>query len=153
KTTQKAFFDYHPTRAGLDASLSSTGATVVAPGDARSNGTPLQYFAQQEGKNAIYIQLDDRTYRDARLGLVGGGDDVTSSRRLNPSRTMLGATQLAWVEQTLLDAQKAGTPWKFVAISTPIDQTGPAQDGKSWFGGYAAERNELLKFIADNRIQ
>jgi len=153
KTVQKAFFDYHPTRAGLDANLNSTGPVVVAPGDPRSNGTPLQYFAQQEGKNAIYIQLDDRTYRDARLGTPGGVDDVTSDRRLNPNRAMLGATQLAWAKQTLLDAQNAGTPWKFVVISTPIDQTGPAQDGKSWFGGYMAERNDLLKFIADHKIQ
>ncbi len=66
---------------------------------------------------------------------------------------MLGVTQLAWFKQTLLAAQAAGTPWKSVSISTPIDQTGPAQDGKSWYGGYTAERNDLLKFIADNRIQ
>src|SRR5215468_6797091 len=122
KTAQKAFFDYHPTRAGLDANLNSTGPVVVAPGD-------------------------------PRLGTPGGVDDVTSDRRLNPNRAMLGATQLAWAKQTLLDAQNAGTPWKFVVISTPIDQTGPAQDGKSWFGGYMAERNDLLKFIADHKIQ
>jgi len=73
--------------------------------------------------------------------------------QLNPNRAMLGAMQLAWAKQTLLGAQNAGTPWKFVVISTPIDQTGPAQDGKSWFGGYAAERNDLLKFIADHKIR
>jgi len=83
---------------------------VVAPGDSRSHGTPLQYFAQQEGKNAIYIQLDDRTYRDARLGTTGGADDVSSNRRVNPNRAMLGTTQLAWAEKALLDAQNAGTP-------------------------------------------
>jgi hypothetical protein len=66
---------------------------------------------------------------------------------------MLGSTQLSWFKQQLLDAQAAGTPWKFVAISTPIDGTGPAQDGKSWLGGYAAERNDIMKFIADNHIQ
>ena len=152
KTLEKAYFDYHATREGLDAALNSTGPTVVAPNDPRSNGTVQQYFAQQEGANAVYIALDDRSYRDARLGTDAGADDVTSGRQLNPNRTMLGATQLAWFKQTLLSAQAAGTPWKIVAISTPIDQTGPAQDGKSWYGGYTAERNDLLKFIADNKI-
>ncbi len=152
KTLEKAFFDYHPTRYGLDAALNPTGPTVNAPSDPRSNGTVQQYFAQQQGANSIYIQLDDRSYRDARLGTSGGADDVTSGRQLNPDRTMLGSTQLAWVKQTLLAAQAAGTPWKFISISSPIDQTGPAQDGKSWFGGYTAERNDLLKFIADNHI-
>jgi hypothetical protein len=37
---------------------------------------------------------------------------------------MLGATQLAWLEQTLLDAEQAGTTWKFINISDPIDQIG-----------------------------
>lgn len=153
KTLEKAYFDYHPTRYGLDASLNPTGPTVVAPSDPRSNGTPQQYFAQQQGANAVYIQLDDRSYRDARLGTADGADDVSSGRQLNTSRTILGATQLAWVKQTLLAAQTAGTPWKFVSISSPIDATGPSQDAKSWFGGYTAERNDLLKFIADNNIR
>src|SRR5262249_38953581 len=43
----------------------------------------------------------------------------------NTNRTMLGATQLAWVEQTLLAAQQAGTTWKFINVSDPIDQIGP----------------------------
>jgi VCBS repeat-containing protein len=68
----------------------------------------------------------------------------------------LGTTQLAWLKQNLLDAQKNGTAWKFVSVSDPIDQIGGlggADDGgKSWIGGYRAERNELLKFIADNKI-
>jgi phosphodiesterase/alkaline phosphatase D-like protein len=72
---------------------------------------------------------------------------------------MLGATQLAWLGRTLLDAQKQGVIWKIVAISSPIDQVGPfgpvfAWDGpKSWIGGYRAERARLLKYIADNRIE
>jgi alkaline phosphatase D len=83
---------------------------------------------------------------------------------------MLGATQLSWFEQTLRDAQAQGITWKFVAISSPIDQIGPiggsftvtnaggsyanveSDGGKSWMGGYRSERNELLKFIADNHI-
>src|SRR5207248_2586001 len=67
---------------------------------------------------------------------------------------MLGARQLQWLETTLLQAQQDRIPWKFVAISSPIDQVGgaPVQEGKSWWGGYRAERDRLLKFIADHRI-
>jgi phosphodiesterase/alkaline phosphatase D-like protein len=82
---------------------------------------------------------------------------------------------LSWLKQTLLDAQNAGTQWKFVSISDPIDQLGPiggalklnnlpsfgegsvyapvnGDSGKAYMGGYRAERNALLKFIADNHI-
>jgi phosphodiesterase/alkaline phosphatase D-like protein len=75
----------------------------------------------------------------------------------------------------LLEAQNAGTPWKFVSLSDPIDQIGPiggaltlnnlpsfgagsayapdnADGGKSYIGGYRAERNDLLRFISDNHI-
>jgi hypothetical protein len=38
---------------------------------------------------------------------------------------MLGATQLAWLEQTLLDAQHGPPTWKFINISDPIDEIGP----------------------------
>jgi hypothetical protein len=134
------------------------------------------YSAQQWGKNAIYVNTDARSYRDLRLKTANGGaDDTTAPRANNPGRTYLGATQLAWLKQTLLDAQAAGTPWKFISISDPIDQLGPiggaltlnnlpsfgagstyspvnADGGKSYMGGYRAERNDLLKWIADNRI-
>jgi len=49
----------------------------------------------------------------------------TGMRAANPNRTMLGATQLAWLKQTLLDAEAAGVPWKLVGVSSPIDQLGP----------------------------
>ena len=142
--------------------------TVSAPNDPRSNGTQQQYFSQQWGANAIYVNVDDRSYRDSRMKTVAGADD-TGARADNPDRTMLGATELSWLEQTLLDAQNNGTPWKFIAISSPIDQIGVignlsgisvtnggfstgSDGGKSWMGGYRAERNALLKFIAYNGI-
>ncbi len=81
---------------------------------------------------------------------------------------MLGTTQLQWLRATLQQAQRDGISWKFVAISSPIDQVGKASatgrqlngqpdrtqspDGKSWWAGYRAERNQLLKFITDDHI-
>ncbi len=140
--------------------------TVNALSDLRTHDTRQLYSAQQWGKNAIYINTDARSYRDIRLKSSNASADETSAPRANnPSRTYLGATQLAWLKQTLLDAQNASTPWKFVSISDPIDQLGPiggtltgtltavnADGGKAYMGGYRAERNALLKFIADNHI-
>ncbi len=163
QTLVEAYFDHQPVR---------NRGTVNAPADARSNGTVVQYYSEQVGRNAIFLNLDDRTYRDIRMKTSGGSDD-TGSRGDNPNRTVLGATQLAWLENTLLQAENAGTPWKFIAISSPMDQIGPigsaftgiynaggssyaplaSDGGKSWIGEYRAERNTLLKFIADHNIR
>lgn len=152
--------------------------TLNTPSDPRTHGTRQLYSAQQWGKNAILINADARTYRDIRLKTATASADDTGARADNAARTYLGATQLAWMKQTLLDAQNNGVPWKFVAVSDPIDQTGPvagalstvtsvtmqpfsgnlgygpvnADGGKAFVGGYRAERNALLKYIADNHI-
>jgi phosphodiesterase/alkaline phosphatase D-like protein len=238
---QQVFENYQP--------ISERGL-INAPADPRTNGTRQLYFAQQWGRNAIFINTDCRSYRDIRMKTATNSDE-TGSRADNPDRTMLGETQLAWLEQTLLDAEQAGTTWKFINISDPIDQIGPiggsltlvnppttadygtlgaitsivttgssnnartvtvastvglvagqgvfgtgvpanttinaintdgttfsinnnasiasgatltltpapstyapvnSDGGKSWMGGYRAERNELLKFIADHRV-
>jgi phosphodiesterase/alkaline phosphatase D-like protein len=150
---ERAFYEYHPTRAGLP------GVTVTAPDDPRSDGSIRNWFAQDWGRQAIYIQTDDRVYRDARLDCPAGAV-ATCPEAGGPDRTMLGATQFAWLTETLQRAEQAGTTWKFVAISTPIDETGTAglpgtqaQDGKSWYGGYRAERDRLLAFIATRHIR
>jgi phosphodiesterase/alkaline phosphatase D-like protein len=156
---EEAYTDYQPIRL----------QTVHAPGDPRSDGTQQLYFAQQWGANSIFFNLDDRSYRDIRIKTAAGADD-TGPRADNPGRTMLGATQLQWAEQGLLDAQARGVTWKIVAVSSPIDQIGPiggsftihnadgtysnveSDGGKSWMGGYRSERDQLLQFIADNHI-
>ncbi len=147
KTLEQAYSDYEPIRERI----------ISAPNDPRTDGTQQLYLAQQWGKNVIYVNTDTRSYRDVRLKQADGTTDDTGSRADNPNRTLLGATQLTWLKQTLLDAQKNGTTWKFVSVSDPIDQIGAigsgADGGKSWIGGYRAERNDLLKFIADNGIK
>jgi acid phosphatase len=173
QTLQSVFLNYQPIK---------NRGTISAPSDPRTDGTPQLYFAQQWGRNAVYLQLDDRSYRDIRIKTSNGSADDTGSRADNPNRKYLGATQLAWVEQQLLAAEQAGTPWKFVGLSNPIDQIGPiggalpgvtggtggtmnpysgnsayapvaSDGGKAYIGGYRAERNALLKFIADHQIR
>src|SRR5262249_14444760 len=113
---EQAYTDYQPIRQ----------QAVKAPGDLRSDGTQQLYFAQPWGANSIFFNLDDRSYRDIplRTGPTGGSDD-TGVRADNPARTLLGPTELQWFEQALLAAQGQGVVWKFVAVSSPIDQTGP----------------------------
>jgi phosphodiesterase/alkaline phosphatase D-like protein len=126
---------------------------VAAPDDPRSDRTRRLYFAQRWGANSIFVNVDDRSYRDIRPMTALRRDD-TGARADDPARTILGKTQLRWLEQTLLDAQAAGIPWKIVAVSSPIDELGAELDGgKSWAGAFRTERRELLKFIAENRIE
>jgi len=169
QTLQNVFLEYQP--------IADRG-TVIAPGDSRSDGTKKLYSAVQWGRNALFVNTDSRSYRDIRLKTTNAGADDTGPRADTLNRTFLGATQLAWLKQTLLDAENNGTTWKFVSVSDPIDQLGPigsalsgvtamtmqpfsgninyapvnSDGGKSYMGGYRAERNDLLKFIADHHI-
>jgi phosphodiesterase/alkaline phosphatase D-like protein len=162
QTLQRVYLNYQPVK---ERGLIATGT------DARTDGTPLLFFAQPWGHNAVFINADDRTYRDIRIKTAANADD-TGPRAANTNRTMLGATQFAWLKQSLLESEHAGIAWKIVVISDPIDQIGPiggalnsvtnggnvgyapvaSDGGKSWIGGYRFERNALLKFIADNHI-
>lgn len=136
----RAYGDYQPIRK----------RTIAAPNDPRTDKTQQLFVAQQWGANLIFISLDDRSYRDIRLKTPSGKDD-TGSRADNPRRTMLGETQLNWLKQTLRQAQANQVTWKAIAISSPIDEGGE-DGGKSWIGGYRAERNRILKFIAEEHI-
>ena len=69
QTVEKSFLDYHPARASILGNPATgyilDGPRLNAP-DPRSNGTPKLFFAQQWGANSVYIQIDDRSYRDIR---------------------------------------------------------------------------------------
>lgn len=150
----QAYKDYQPIRE----------VTISTPNDPRTDNTDRLYFAQKWGANAVFINVDDRSYRDIRMRRInadGRNVDDTGDRANNPDRTMLGDTQLNWLKATLLQAKNDNTTWKIIAISTPIDENAstsgnkiiPLDTGKTWIGGYRAERNEILKFIADNQIK
>ena len=116
QTMLQAYLDHQPVK--------DRGA-VSSPADPRTDGSKQLYFAQQWGRNLLFVNVDDRSYRDIRIKKASDGSDDTGSRADNTNRTILGATQLAWLEQTLLAAEQAGVPWKIVNLSNPIDQIGP----------------------------
>jgi phosphodiesterase/alkaline phosphatase D-like protein len=115
QTLQQVYLNYQPVK---------DRGTLNVPADPRTDGTRQLFFAQQWDRNVIFINVDDRTYRDIRMKTGVNADD-TGPRADNPNRVMIGATELAWLEQTLLAADEAGVIWKFINISDPIDQIGP----------------------------
>jgi phosphodiesterase/alkaline phosphatase D-like protein len=120
-------------------------ATVNGTGDARLDGTTQLYRATPWGANVDLIVLDDRSYRDAAI-------DPTSPQAFDCARTMLGAPQLAWFEKELQSAQARKVAWKVVVISSPIAEYGKAWDSSKWWVDYRCERDRMLKFIDDNKI-
>lgn len=141
KALLQAYNDYQPVKEKV----------ISTPDDLRTYQTQKLYFSQQWGANSIFINVDNRSYRDIRLKTATGADD-TGIRADNQKRTMLGKTQFNWLKRTLKNAQNSGINWKLIAVSSPID-AGGEDNGKTWIGGYRFERNELLKFIADNGIK
>ncbi len=125
---------------------------VQGTGDARLDGTNKFYKAVRWGANVELIKLDDRSYRDARI--APGTADTYSC-----NRTMLGAPQVKWLQDTLMATKQDKVTWKVIIISSPIQELGVASQvggdldgGKSWPGDYLCERNKILGFIDQNAI-
>ena len=143
----RAFREFHPV---ADESYGATG-------DSRTAGKPKLYRSRTFGKTAAAFLLDARTFRDEGLPAVADPTDpgqvgsyLVSS--FTPGRTLLGAAQVADLKADLLQAQADGVCWKFVFVPEPIQNLGVV-GASDRFEGYAAERTEVLKFIADNGIR
>ena len=128
-----------------------------ATGDARTAGKPQLYRGQTYGQDAALFLLDNRSFRDAGLpgvtnplnpAQVGG---FLSQSQFTP-RTMLGQQQVTDLKADLLRAQQDGVTWKFVLTAEPIQKLGVV-GASDRYEGYAAERDDLLKFIDANGIQ
>jgi phosphodiesterase/alkaline phosphatase D-like protein len=144
KNGLQAFQDYQPIEQRI---WSGTG-------DDRVDGTPDLYRRQNYGDDAAVFVLDARSYRDQELDNANPTNLADIGRFLAQSftsRTMLGDPQLERLKANLLDAQEDGVLWKFVMVPEPIQNLGPV-GAADRFEGYAAERNELLKFIDDHDI-
>jgi len=119
------------------------------------------YRRMRYGRLAEFFLLDVRQYRDADaedtcqgeldpygifLGRPGPADECFQA--LLQPRTMLGAEQLVWLEQGLLDSDALV---KFIVVSVPM--TYMALLPYDRWDGYDAERREILEFIDANRIE
>ncbi|MBI4279843.1 MAG: alkaline phosphatase D family protein [Armatimonadetes bacterium] len=97
-------------------------------------GQPNQlYRSFQWGRTAEFFILDTRQYRSP------------ASQPDGPGKTMLGRAQKQWLLDGLTGSDAAV---KFVVSSVVLRHHG----SDSW-GGYATERDEILRFIQDRRIR
>ena len=138
-------------------------------------GDPMQlYRSVQMGTSAEFFLIDDRQYRSAKYtccatphetdsGFVTTDDDTTchaaegealvpsatcTTAMSSPSRTILGATQKAWLENGLLNST---AKFKFIMNGPPITQLQflPYDRWEAW----SAERTEILDYIVTNSIK
>src|SRR5262245_2969575 len=141
----QAFHDYQPIEHRV---WSGTG-------DDRIDGAPDLYRTQTYGDDAAIFMVDERSFRDQELVNANPTNPADIGRFLaqsfDPSRTMLGEPQLERLKHDLLQADQDGVLWKFVMVPEPIQNLGPL-GAADRYEGYAAERNELLKFIDDHDI-
>lgn len=105
------------------------------------------------GQTADLFFLDERTYRDR------------NDMRDGPGKSMLGAAQLAWLKDGLVESNAR---WKIIFTSVPLSiPTGfPARNGRDgWaafpdpaapgveFTGFENELRDILRFIRDRNIR
>lgn len=124
-------------------------------GQALFDGKPDLYRFLTYGNDAALIVLDARSFRDAALPNLNRFTPEAIADYLKatytPNRSMLGGVQRERLKADLLRAQADGLTWKFVFVAEPIQNLGPLA-ASDRFEGYAAERAEILKFIAENKI-
>jgi alkaline phosphatase D len=96
-------------------------------------GTDVLYRRFAWGSGADFFALDCRQYRSPQSDPEG------------PAKTMLGARQKAWLKDEL---RASRAPAKFLLSSVPLQ--GPW--GADRWAGYATERDELLRFVRQERI-
>lgn len=82
-----------------------------------------------------FVLLDDRSQRDP-----GSTPD-------GPDKTMLGQSQLGWLQERLRDERYA-----FTVLISQVPWISAAEPGADYWGGYAYERSVIADFIADNNI-
>ena len=84
-----------------------------------------------------FVLLDNRSERDPK--------DVPDG----PDKTMLGSTQLAWLEEALL---RADQDYQLTVIVSSVPWIAAAEAGADHWGGYANERRTIADFIADHNL-
>lgn len=151
---------------GTDSAL---GAVIADGNEAFRDYMPVKedggdptklYRSFRWGKNAEFFVIDGRQYRDAPANvtepacLVAGEPAIIPTHPdclaeiAAPGRTYLGATQKAWLKAGLLASTAT---FKFVVNGPPIF-AGNLLPFDRW-EGYAAEREEMLEFIASSGMK
>ncbi len=136
---------------------------VRMSGSARLNDGTRLFRRLKFGRLAELSMLDLRTYRSEQVAYQPdpGADD--------PSRTITGKNQMAWLKQSLHDDRAL---WKLVGnpvmiapvripeayvdevgkiVDTPLPSDGPPYNVDQW-DGYTADRREVFDHLRDNGV-
>ena len=107
------------------------------------------YRSFRFGDLADLVMLDTRGLRDQQA--IG----TDAKMLLDPSRSLLGATQEAWFFDQLRASQRASSRWRVIGqqiLFTPLSPPGfPVANTDVW-DGYAPARNRIFDFLASEKI-
>lgn len=118
-----------------DAAISSSWDLYAGAGN--YDNAKKSYFSFVYGDIASFFVMDTRKYRD--------------NATVEPPRTMLGAQQKSDLFRWLL---RNDGVYKFIVTSVPFTKGWKGVDGdKDTWGGYLQERDEILSFIEEKRVQ
>lgn len=99
------------------------------------------------GRLADLVMLDTRSFRDKQPATADALNDMR--------RTMLGATQEAWLFEQLRASQKAGTAWRLMGqqvLFSPLTPPGMRIQNPDVWDGYPAARARLTEGLQRDRI-
>ncbi len=109
------------------------------------------YRSLRLGANAEILLLDTRQYRDDQP--CGDAFFRPCPEAREPGRTMLGSRQVAWLEERLAGSDAT---WKVLAnqiMLMALDLPAGNPVNPDQWDGYAAEREELMRFVLDRGIR
>ena len=135
----------------------------VRPSRARPDGAAMRLYERfGYGDLVEFTMIDGRQYRsrEACYGPPdrGGGHQETNAycpERLDPARSMIGATQETWLYDGLARSQ---TRWNVIAqdvLMAELKERTPQNEIAFWtddWNGYPANRTRLLQHIHDSRV-
>ena len=108
------------------------------------------YRSFRFGSLVDLLMLDARALRDKQAATT----DIQAL--VDPSRSMLGAAQEAWLFDQLRSSQRAGTLWRVLGqqvMFSQVTQPGrPVMLSDTW-EGYQAARDRVFDFLAAERVR
>ena len=117
--------------------------------ESRGDGVRL-YRTLHFGRLVDLIMLDTRSPRDQQ---AAPGDLAALS---DTRRSLLGATQEAWLFDELRSSRRSGATWRLLGqqvLFAPVSPPGVAVQNVDVWDGYPAARRRLLDFIAEEKIR
>ena len=108
------------------------------------------YRTFQFGGLADLVMIDTRGLRDKQVF------NADAAAIADPMRTLMGASQEAWLFEQLRASQRANTPWTLLGqqvVFSPISLPGTRITNPDAWDGYPAQRTRVLDFIEREKLR